>query len=30
LLVAAGGILARASLPPAPDTYQGMIHAASG
>jgi hypothetical protein len=30
LLIAAGGILARASLPPAPDTYQGMIHAASG
>jgi hypothetical protein len=30
LLIAAGGILARASLLPAPDTYQGMIHAASG
>jgi hypothetical protein len=30
LLVIAGGITTRASLPPAPDTYEGMIHAASG
>ena len=30
VLVAAGGIYSRASLPPAPDSYQGMVHAASG
>jgi EamA domain-containing membrane protein RarD len=29
-LVAIGGIASRAMLPDAPDTYQGMIHAASG
>jgi hypothetical protein len=30
LLVALGGIYSRASLPPAPDSYQGMLSAASG
>ena len=30
LLVIAGGTTTRAILPPAPDTYEGMIHAASG
>ena len=29
-LVIGGGIVARATLPPAPDSYQAMIHAASG
>jgi hypothetical protein len=29
LIVTGGGIVARASLPPAPDSYQGMIHAAA-
>jgi hypothetical protein len=29
-LVIAGGLVARSSLPRAPDTYQGMIHAPSG
>jgi hypothetical protein len=29
-LVLGGGIIARASLPAAPDSYEGMIHAASG
>lgn len=29
-LVIAGGVAERASLPPAPDSYEGMIHAASG
>ena len=29
-IVVAGGIIERASLPPAPDSYEGMIHAASG
>lgn len=29
-LVIGGGIVARATLPPAPDGYQAMIHAASG
>jgi len=29
-VVAAGGLIARSTLAPAPDTYEGMIHAASG
>ena len=29
-LVIIGGIASRATLPEAPDTYQGMIHAVSG
>jgi 4-amino-4-deoxy-L-arabinose transferase-like glycosyltransferase len=29
-LVIAAGLVARASFPRAPDTYQGMIHSASG
>jgi hypothetical protein len=29
-LVIGGGIVARATLPPAPDSYQAMIHATSG
>lgn len=29
-LVAGGGIVSRESLPPAPDSYQGMIHAVTG
>lgn len=29
-LVIAGGLVERAALPPAPDSYEGMIHAASG
>ncbi len=28
--VAIGGVIARGTLPPAPDSYQGMIHAPSG
>jgi hypothetical protein len=30
VVVIAGGWISRAALPPAPDSYQGMIHAASG
>ena len=28
--IAAAGVIARDTQPPAPDTYQGMIHATSG
>lgn len=30
IVVIAGGVIARSSLPRAPDSYQGMIHAATG
>jgi hypothetical protein len=29
-LVIGGGLIARSTLPPAPDSYEGMIRAASG